>query len=289
MRTGDLRIIILKMFGNREFYGYEIHKVLVSKGVKIEISRLYRVLNKMLRESLLEYRWEKSRIGPRKKVYKLGKKGEEEINNIIIEAIKTVHRFYGTYLMKLPPKTNVVNGMISLLTEGLKLDDTIIYLVTKYSPMHAMIIDHLQKKIPQGRIFVVKPRLFELDIKLDNLVSLDGGYSDIPLKDDHANLLVVMDLPTKDTLKRAEREWHRIVKQNGKLALCTPTVLIQKTEDPLKIGDFIEKYEHETIEKGENIDKDFLQTLILKFFNKIEEKQIVHIIIFLMTNPQIIR
>jgi hypothetical protein len=85
------------------------------------------------------------------------------------------------------------------------------------------------------------------------------------------------------------REWHRIVKQNGKLALFTPTVLIQKNEDPLKIGDFIEKYEHETIEKGENIDKDFLLTLILNFFNKIEEKEMVHISIFLMTNPQIIR
>jgi PadR family transcriptional regulator PadR len=289
MRTGDLKIIILKMFGNREFYGYEVHKVLMSEGVKIEISRLYRVLNKMLMESLLECRWEKSRIGPKKKVYKLGKKGKEELNNIFIEAIKIVHGFYGAYLMKLPPKTNVVNGMINLLTDGLKVDDTIVYLVTKYSLMHAMIIYQLQRKIPQGRIFLVKPRLLNLDIKLDNLVSLDGTYSNIPLKNGRANLLVVMDLPKKDTLKSSVREWHRIVKQNGKLALFTPTVLIQKNEDPLKIGDFIEKYEHETIEKGENIDKDFLLTLILNFFNKIEEKEMVHISIFLMTNPQIIR
>jgi len=48
------------LFGNREFYGYEVHKVLVSEDVKVEISRLYRVHNEMMREVLLEGRWKKS-------------------------------------------------------------------------------------------------------------------------------------------------------------------------------------------------------------------------------------
>jgi len=60
MRTGDLKQVTLKLFGNREFYGYEVHKVLVSEDVKVEISRLYRVHNEMMREVLLEGRWKKS-------------------------------------------------------------------------------------------------------------------------------------------------------------------------------------------------------------------------------------
>lgn len=66
MRTEDLKNIILRMFGHKKFYGYEIHKKLASENIKIEISRLYRVLNEMMKDKLLEGRWEKSHIGPGK-------------------------------------------------------------------------------------------------------------------------------------------------------------------------------------------------------------------------------
>ena len=69
----------------------------------------------------------------------------------------------------------------------------------------------------------------------------------------------------------------------------SPTVLIHKYEDPLTIGDFIEKYEHETIEKGEQINKEFLQVLLKNFFNKVEERQIVHMTIFLASGPRVLR
>ncbi len=52
MRTVDLKRTILKVFGDREFYGYDVHKVLVSR--RVETSRLYLVLTEMLREGLLE-------------------------------------------------------------------------------------------------------------------------------------------------------------------------------------------------------------------------------------------
>jgi PadR family transcriptional regulator PadR len=288
MRTGDLKQVILKLFGNREFYGYEVHKVLVSEDVKVEISRLYRVLNEMRREELLESRWEKSQMGPRKRVYQLGKKGKDELNNILVDAIKTVHGFYGAYLMNLPPKINVLHGIIRLLTDGMMGDETIVYIATKFSPMHAMIIYNLQRKIPQGTTFLVKPKSLDLEIKIDNLVSLDGAYSDVLLKDGNANLLVVMDLPEKDILEKALREWHRIISKNGKLVIITPTILVHRYEDPLTIGDFVEKYEHETIEKSEPIDRDFLQILLKKYFKNVEEKQIVHMTFFLVSKPQIL-
>jgi DNA-binding PadR family transcriptional regulator len=276
------------LFGNRDFYGYDVHKVLLSENVKIEISRLYRVLNEMMREKLLEGRWEKSQRGPRKRVYQLGKKGKDELNNILEDAIKTVHGFYGAYLMNLPPKTNVLNRIIRLLTDGMKSDETIVYIATKFSPLHAILIYNLQRKIPQGTTFLVKPKSLDLDIKMDNLVSLDGAYNDVLLKDGNANLLVVMDLPEKDILEKALTEWHRIITKKGKLVIGTPTILVHRYEDPLTIGDFIEKYEHETIEKGEYIDKDFLQTLLKKYFKKVEEKQIVHMTFFLVSEPHVL-
>ena len=289
MRTRDLKQIILKLFGNREFYGYQIHKVLISEEVKIEISRLYRVLNEMMREELLEGRWEKSRIGPRKRVYKLGKKGRNDLNNILLDAIKTVHGFYGGYLMSLLPKINVFDEIVSSFTDGLKGYVNMAYLISKDSRMNKILISTIQNKFPQIKIFLVKPSSVEDDLNLDNLLIMDGTYNLIPLKDKYLDLLLVIDLPTKEHLENSFKEWHRVLKQDGKLAICTPTILVSKYEDPLTIGDFIEKYEHETIEKGEKIDRDFLKTQLTNFFDKVEEKQIVHISIFLMSNPHILQ
>ena len=79
MKTGELKNTILKVVRSysSEIHGYEIHKLLASRKIEVELSRLYRVLNLMLKEGLLESSWEKSKFGPRKRVYRLGEKGRE--------------------------------------------------------------------------------------------------------------------------------------------------------------------------------------------------------------------
>jgi PadR family transcriptional regulator PadR len=285
MRSRELKLVILKLFGNREFYGYQIHKVLVSEEIKVEISRLYRLLNEMMREGLLESRWEKSRMGPRKRVYKLGEKGKKELNNLLLDAIRTVHGFYGAYLMSLLPKINVFEDLISSFTEGVKGNEKIAYVISKYSRMNDVLLGTIQHKFPQIKLFLVKPASVTIDLTLDNMAILDGSYTYIPLKEEHIDRLVIIDLPKKEHLKAALKEWHRVLTQDGKLAICTPTILLSKYEDPLTIGDFIEKYEHETIEKGEHLDSEFLQTQLNKFFDKIEEKEIVHMSIYQISDP----
>lgn len=277
------------MFGDKKFYGYEVHKKLVSEDVKVEISRLYRVLNEMLREGLLESRWERSRFGPRKRVYWLGRKGREELKKILLDAIKTVHGFYGKYLMKLPPKVNAFDSICSLLTDELRGQGNIGYITSKYSVMHERTIRTLQNKAPQGKLYFIKPNPVQVDLKLHNLSFLDGAYNNIPLRKDYLDLLVIAGVPRKGSLATALREWHRVLRQNGRLAILTPTALIHKYEDPLTIGDFVEKYEHETIEKGGQINKEFLRALLKDFFNKVEERQVVHITIFLASELRVLR
>ena len=281
MKTRELKRIVLKMFGDREFYGYEVHKKLVSEDVKIEISRLYRVLNEMLREGLLEGRWEKSPLGPRKRVYGIGGKGREELYKIVLDAINTVHMFYGKYLKSLAPKVNVLHNICAPLTAGLKEQSNIAYVTLQYSPMHERMIRTIHNIVPQGKIYLIKPDSVQVDLKLDNLTFLDGSYSNVSLRKDFLDLLVVIDLPPKNYLATALKEWRRVLKQDGRLAILSPTVLINKYEDPLTIGDFIEKYEHITIKKDEPIDKEFLQTLLRSSFNMVEEIQIVHMTILL--------
>jgi DNA-binding PadR family transcriptional regulator len=279
MRTRELKRIILKMFGDREFYGYDVHKKISALDTKIEMSRLYRVLNEMLREGLLEGRWEKSHLGPRKRVYKLGRKGKEELNNILLDAIKTVHMFYGKYVMNLPPKVSPVDRFCSLLVNDLE-EGALGYLVDKYSGMHKLMIHQLHKRTPGTMKYFIKPDSVQMDLKLENLIFLDGTYNNVPLRNDYLDLLIVISLPTTGTLEEAFKEWHRVVKQDGRLTVLAPTTLIKKYEDPLTIGDFLEKHEHETIEKRMPVCKEHLQGLLETYFKKIKESEIIHMTAF---------
>jgi len=276
VRTADLKKTILEVSGDREFYGYEVHKDLVSRGVEIEISRLYRVLTEMLRDELLEGRWEKSRKGPKRRMYKIGEKGKDELDKIFLDAIQIVHMFYGKYLMGLLPKINVLNDIYSPLTGELKKQSNIACVTPQYMPIHEWFMRTVHKASPQGQIYLIKKGSARIDLKLDNLTVMNGSYCNISLRKDFLDLLVVVDLPQKNSLEKALNEWHRVLKTDGKLGILTPAILLQKHEDPLTIGDFVEKYEHETIEKGEKIDKKFLQAQLKNFYVGVEERQIVH-------------
>jgi DNA-binding PadR family transcriptional regulator len=109
MRTSDLRLTILKTFKEEEFYGYDIHRKLISEGINIEAGRIYRVLNQMLKDGSLESRWAKSGKGPKKKLYGLGKKGQAELDRNLMYAVQTIHRAYGEYIRSLPPERSVFN------------------------------------------------------------------------------------------------------------------------------------------------------------------------------------
>lgn len=286
MRTANFKDMILKMFGNREFYGYEIHKMLASEGFEVEISRLYQILNEMAKEGLLEGRWAKSQFGPNRRLYTLGMNGKTSLNKILLDAIVTVHSFYGLYLTSLAPKINILERIVTPFVEGLVGNENIAVVVAKYSLMYDVILSHLHQKVPQGKIFLVKPQSVQVDLKLDNLLLMGGSYGDIPLKDDYVTLLVAIDLPNEDALKNAMKEWCRVTNQKGKLAILTPTILISKFDDPMSIGDFVEKHEHETIEKGVRIDKEHLQTLLNSFFNVVHEGELVHMTTFIASQKR---
>ena len=280
LRTDDLEKLILRMFKGQQLYGYEIHKRLKSDGVEVEMSRLYRVLNGMLKRGYLEGHWEKSNLGPDKRMYRIGERGRKEIFKILLDAIKMVHESYGEYLLSLPPEKNVINKVSRLLTDKLKGQCNIAYVSLEYSPIHAKLLSSLQSMVPQGKIYYIKPSSVEADFKLENISTLDGEYINIPLRNSYLDLLFVIDVPKRAHLDDALREWCRVLSQNGKLGIITPSALVLN-EDILSIGDYIEKLEHETIEGAESIDRNFVEASLKRFFQRVEAMKIVHMILFL--------
>jgi PadR family transcriptional regulator PadR len=285
MRTAEVKNAVLKLFPRQEFYGYDVHKVLASEGVELEISNLYRILKEMRNEGLLESRWTTSRVGPRKRMYRLSDKGQDALNDIFLDAIKTVHSFYGLYLLQLLPKINVFAQIYQLLAPTLRGDENIAFITMDYTPIHQIILQTLHQNLPKGKIFLVKPETLELDIALANVVFLDGDYDDIPLKSQYIDCIIAIGLPQPSHLTPAVTEWHRVLTPHGQLSLVTPTVLLENYDDPLTIGDFIEKHEHEIIEHGVHIDKHLLDAQIKRYFTNINAHTLVHMTILRVTEP----
>jgi PadR family transcriptional regulator PadR len=276
LRTDDLKRAILLLLRNDELYGYDINRRLAQQDMSSNISRLYGVLNEMQKDRLLGDRWERSKEGPRKKMYSLTEKGREALNEILLGAISTVHLFYGDYLRSLYPGVDVFGDIMGLLTDGLKEGDSTAYISHNFDGINQVLIRTIHQSNPQGKLYLVKPNDLDFNIDMENTNVFDGIYHDLPFKDNFIERLVVIGVPAPETLVESVQEWSRVVKEGGRLTIITPSILIQEHEDPMTIGDFVEKYEHQIIEKGSLLDPKAFMSSIKNNFANVTQSEATH-------------
>ncbi len=277
MRTLDLKRVILRMAGKGDFYGYEIHRKLAEENIKIGIGRLYAVLTEMRNEGLLKDRWEKSQSGPRRRVYQIGKKGRNEREKILMEAIGTVHEFYTEYLLNLPSELSAFSKMSKLLSKGLRKKPIIAYAAPRFSEPLKRVLQGLRTEKPESTMYIVCSTSTANEPGLENLLVLEGSFEDIPAKDNYLDLLIVTGNIKTDSLEACFTEWQRVLRQDGILAIVTPTALVASFDEPLGIGEFIEKKEYPRPAEGDHISLELLTQQMGNHFEKVEHDEVVHI------------
>jgi PadR family transcriptional regulator PadR len=277
MRTPELKKVILRLVGNREFYGYEIHKQLEERKISIGIGRLYSILTDMKKEGYLNDRWEKSQSGPKRRVYKIAEKGESAREEILVDAIKTVHEFYTDYLFNLPKESSAFNKISRVLLENLPSSANMAYVTTRFTKPMRKIMESLQEISPEGKLYAVHPKSKGADLELGNISVIDGTFEDIPMKDDYLDLLMVSGNITRNCLNSCLKEWQRVVNPKGTAALVIPTALLADYTDPLDIGEFIEQREHPRSDSEEFLSEGQLVTEMKKFFESVEVIKVIHI------------
>lgn len=271
--------------GDKEFYGYEIHKILESQGIEIEIGRLYRILTEMLRNDWFTSKWMKSQSGPRKRMYRLGEKGKIKREEILLNAIGTVHKFYGEYLRSLPKEHNAFTKIANFIIGERKIYSKIGYVYQSKSKMINIIIKEVHKKTVNSKIYLVKPNWVKTELKMENLSYAEGTYDSIPLRNGYFDLVVVFGVPGKELFQACLNEWSRVVNREGSLVIVSPTVLVYDYKDPKTIGEFFEEYEHLESFGNEKIGRKAFICELKKKFNKIQEKNIVHITLLRASEP----
>ncbi|MFW9944444.1 MAG: PadR family transcriptional regulator [Candidatus Sifarchaeia archaeon] len=287
MRTPELKNVILKMAGRSEFYGYEMHKQLAEKNIQVGIGRLYGILNEMRDSGLLKDRWEDSHSGPKRRVYQIGRKGQLEREKMLMEAIRTVHEFYTEYLLDLPSDVSAFGTISKMLCVGIAERARIAYATPRVSDPLRKLLSMLRAEVPEGTLYTITPRSEGANLGLETTLVLDGTFEDIPMKDDYLDLLVVTGSMKSDNIETWLSEWQRVVGQDGSLAIVTPTATVVSYEDPMGIGEFIEKREHVSSGDGKDLSVELLAQHMSDYFERVEHKQVVHITVLQGFNPKI--
>jgi|SRR5271157_834696 len=277
MHKDDLKKTIVEMLGTTEMHGYEVQKQLVSRGFRPNISYLYRVLAEMETEGYLEGTRMKSALGPERKVYKLGKKGSEKLDQELKEAVKTIHVKYMQYLSKLPPEKNAIRKLQQLLDSQVGRGDKVLVVAPKV--FYDWMISSLGNVLEDGKIYLTKPQSVKLSIECANLIVLDSPVENIPLRDDFVDAVRVHGEP--ENVHRALKELHRVLKKDGSLAFIVPYSHPPKDNYPLTLGEFVEKVEHEALEEDKTkLDYAFAESLLSRYFRNVKHHRLAHLAIF---------
>jgi SAM-dependent methyltransferase len=78
-----------------------------------------------------------------------------------------------------------------------------------------------------------------LKLDLSDTTYVEGDLKNIPLRANYVDLLIVTDMPKNEDIEGATEERHRVVKNDGRIAVLSPNVLFGRFEDPLAIVDFM--------------------------------------------------
>jgi DNA-binding PadR family transcriptional regulator len=271
LHKDDLKKKIGEILGTAEMHGYELQKHLTSRGLRQNLSYLYRVLAEMEREGYLESSRMKGTLGPKKRVYKLSKKGSDELDQELNEAVKTIHAKYMKYLAKLPPEKSAIIRLQRLLDKHVGRGNKILVVAPKvfYDWMASPLCDSFKG----ARIYLAKPQSVKVSMEFPNMTVLDTTIENILIKDNFIDAVRVHGEP--ENANTTLTEFHRILKKDGSLAYIIPYFHPQKNNSPMTLGEFVEKIEYE-VSESDKTKLDFATTtsLLSRYFRTVKHSRI---------------
>ena len=282
IRKEQVRNQILKILGENELHGYDIHKLLEERGMKIRIGRLYEVLNQMSSEGLLKDRWLPSPSGPKKRMYRISAKGRNTRETILQDAIQTVHEFYGEYLRTLPKEKGAFHIISEQLLKDLGDTPAIAFVSMRSSRSIKELLTTILQKAPKASLYFVGPREIADEMELVSIPYLEGTCNSVPSKDDYFDLLVLPGFSGFDSISDCVKEWRRVLNSTGKVGIVSPTTLIRRVEDPMSIGEFLEQKEHPSELEEEDVSpEELISAELKKHFKRVKQYAVVHVSVIL--------
>src|SRR2546422_8780165 len=114
-------------------------------------------------------------------------------------------------------------------------------IATHLTWIHREILEGMVARPGPRHSYLIKPAGLEARADYPGLTVLDGGFDDIPLKDESLDALIAVDIQDALNLKRSCREFRRALKSRGVVFGWAPFMGLGGTTDPLGVGEVMKK------------------------------------------------
>lgn len=242
MARGTVEVGILRAIQQGVGYGYQIHRALKDAGISVRLNHLYPILRRMEREGYLTSTRVPGERGPMRHQYAITSEGRRYLEDALVDSIAVVRL---AYLEHLAADETSMRRALELLAKYLghakaKGRTALVVPPGYLSEMNfRWFLTQLFDAV-QGDVYLVRPQgAFEIDEP--RLTLLDGSDAYVPLRDDHADNVLLVWVPRPRRWQRALEEVSRVTKPSGILAIILPDALIVRdVRLPINIGAFME-------------------------------------------------
>ncbi len=281
MNKEGLKRLIIRILIDREISGYDAYKELLTKGVRVRSNYLYMILSEMRNNGLLKARWVENGKGPRKHLYSLSGKGEEEFRQLVRESLNVIADAFvhaNLNAQDLPDHVNVFQ--LSLARFGIPPPgdgNKFVYTAPSFDPLvcYPLGLRLLSEMFPTSSLFVVKPAGVKFYDDRPNVTFVDGRRHDMPLKDGFADYLMLEGFPRAAPETKTILECVRVLNDRGHLIIRVPSVMME--ENKPRFGNFAEfalKQYYDNSEQDRMVSVVRIRSLLATFFGKLMEVEV---------------
>lgn len=265
--------LVIRALLDRELSGYDIYKEMTAKGLTPRSNYLYTVLTTMRSRGLLKDRWVDGKRGPRKHLYSLNKKGENEFTVALGESVNVlmdgfIHANLGAD--DLSDHSNSIKSMFEHLRVPPPRNGAKFVIATPtFDPLlcYPIAFQVFSTTFPDASIYVVKPPGVRLQTKgTSNLTFLDGWRYDLPLKDGFADYLVLEGLPKDVSEEQEIRECLRVLRNDGHFVIRHPVVMTEEKKPKFTtFGEYASRLFYDFSEQDGLISVERAKSLVARY------------------------
>jgi DNA-binding PadR family transcriptional regulator len=185
-------------------------------------------------KGLVESEMQPGPHGPKRRVYRLGPRGENRLRQVLGESIEIILHFYDAYRHSV---TSQVYESFDV-TKFERTDGRVLFAAfPRFSRHDLNLLRFISKKNENASLYVMGDTelIDRTDIKYRKMA---GEIDDIPSQNDRFSEIWLSGVPQRNILPRAIAECKRILVMGGSLKISAPFVFFDEPKQPT-LGEFI--------------------------------------------------
>lgn len=272
IRKLEIEDFVLRALIGREMHGYEIIGELQRMGIRSGYNYVYTVLSEMERRGALSGRWEGNRTRrPSRHFYRLSEQGKQELQMKVRDAVDLIMALFLSSAPMGSPKTfeRICSKLGAPLPKG-----RLVIAASDCNPAVSLQLyaHRLIGNLPDAAVYLVKPPELRFHEQPTGATVLDGRRNNLPFKDEFADSLFLLGIPSYASEEETVEECARVLNRNGGLLVKQPnTLTTDRTPRQITGYEYFGKLFYEIYDRDKTVSIRELMKLLSNRFKTVKD------------------